>query len=137
LLGSGVLLSVAVLLNNRLVARLRKGDDQRLQAHLWVVTALGAAHSSVLLWVFLIAPLDPVAMAHDAVLKFMLYYLLIHSGVSVIFTGMQAMRVRCGYVNRRLPYEPVVLRPFWIYTLAIYWCSFAAFILMPMAWGPA
>ncbi len=137
LLASGLVLSITVFLNNRLVARLRKGDDQNLQSGLWLVTGLGAAHFALLLWVFLIAPLNPSAMAHDAVLMFVLYYLLIHSGLSVILTGLQALRVRCGYVSRKLPYEPVVLHPFWIYTLAVYWCSVAAFILMPMAWGPA
>jgi len=137
LLASGLVLSGAVWLNNRLVARLRKGDDQNLQSGLWLVAGLGSVHFALLLWVFLIAPLNPSAMAHDAVLMFMLYYLLIHSGLSVILTGLQAMRVRYAYVSRKLPYEPVVLRPFWIYTLAVYWCSVAAFILMPMAWGPA
>lgn len=137
LLASGLVLSITVFLNNRLVARLRKGDDQNLQRGLWIVTGLGTVHFMILLWVFLIAPLNPPAMAHDAVLMFVLYYLLIHSGLSIIFTGLQALRVRYGYVSRKLPYEPVVLRPFWIYTLAVYWCSVAAFIFMPMAWGPA
>ena len=136
LLVSGGLLSCAVLFNNRLVARLRKGNDQNLQRGFWLVTAIGLVHFLVLLWVLAIAPLNPTIKAYDAVLAFMLYYLLVHSGVSVILTGLQAMRVRYGYVNRKLPYEPVVLRPFWIYTLGVYWCSFAAFILMPMAWGP-
>jgi cytochrome c oxidase subunit I+III len=136
LLVSGVLLSCAVLFNNRLVARLRKGNDQNLQRGFWLVTAIGLVHFLVLLWVLAIAPLNPTVKAYDAVLAFMLYYLLVHSGVSVILTGLQAMRVRYGYVNRKLPYEPVVLRPFWIYSLGVYWCSFAAFILMPMAWGP-
>lgn len=137
LVASGALLSGAVLLNNRLVARLRKGNDQHLQRGFWLVVAIGAVHFAVLLWVLISAPLNPSAMAHDAVLTFVLYYLLVHSGLSVILTGLQAMRVRYGYVGRTLPYEPVVLRPFWIYTLGVYWCSFATFILMPMAWGPA
>src|SRR5690606_2886074 len=112
LVASGALLSGAVLLNSRLVARLRKGNGQHLQRGFWLVVAIGAVHFAVLLWVLISAPLNPPAMAHDAVLTFVLYYLLVHSGLSVILTGLQAMRVRYGYVGRTLPYEPVVLRPF-------------------------
>src|SRR5690606_9408664 len=70
LVASGALLSGAVLLNNRLVARLRKGNDQHLQRGFWLVVAIGAVHFAVLLWVLISAPLNPSAMAHDAVLTF-------------------------------------------------------------------
>ncbi len=137
LVASGAALTCAVFINNQLVARLRKGSDQHLQRGFWAVVAFGLLHVAVLLWVLMSAPLNPSFAAHDAVLTFVLYYLLIHSCIAVIFTALQALRVRHGYVSRSLPYEPVVLRPFWIYTLGVYWCSFAAFILMPMGWGPA
>lgn len=137
LLVSGLFLSAALLRYNVLVARLRRGNDQGLLSGLWWVAGLGLLHFVLLLWVCLAAPLNPTAMAHDAVLKFMLIYLLIHSGLAVVLTGLQGLRVRHGYVSRDLPYEPAVLRPFWVYTLAVYWVSVAAFALMPMAWSPS
>jgi cytochrome c oxidase subunit I+III len=82
-----------------------------------------------LLWVILAADLQPLRLAHDAVLLVMLIYLMIHSGLLPILTAMQA---RAG-----LPYEPVVLRPFWVYSLGIFWASCAAFLLLPVSWGGA
>lgn len=137
LLISGIVLSVAVLLYGRLITRLRKRDDKNLQQNFWIVSIVGLFHFVLLLWVLVDAPLNPVSHAHDSVLTFMLYYLLVHSGLSVVLTGLQALRVKNAYVSGILPYEPMVLHPFWIYTLAIFWLSFAAFILLPMAWGVA
>src|SRR5690606_12863114 len=137
LLASGLLLSLAVVWYNRLVSRLRRGEQSRLYVGLWTLTALGHGHFGLLLWVYLEAPLDPSALAHDSVLTVMLLYQLLHSGVSVVLCGMQAQRVKLGYVGANLPYEPVVLRPFWLYTLVTFWISFAAFVLLPMSWGGA
>src|SRR5690606_36388949 len=100
LLASGLLLSGAVLLNNYLVARLRKRDDLHLERNLWLVVGLGIAHFVLLLRVLSSAPLNPGALAHDAVLTFVLYYLLLHSGLAILFSGLKALRVRCGYVGR-------------------------------------
>jgi cytochrome c oxidase subunit I+III len=137
LLVSGAFLSIAVIIYHRLVARLRKGDDAQLSAKLWLVTGLGLLHFISLLWTLVGSTLEPTQMAHDSVLTLMLYYLLSHSGLAVILTALQARRVTQGYVNSTLPYEPVVLRPFWIYTLGIFWLGFAAFILLPWSWGGA
>lgn len=134
---SGVLLTIGVALYSRLVARLRRGDDKGLGTGLWLVSAIGAAHLAILLWVTISAPLQFTELAHDAVLLVMLMFLIFHSGLSVILTALQALRVRFGYVSRLLPYEPVVLKPFWVYSLGIFWCSLASFILFPMAWGSA
>lgn len=135
LLISGILLSLAVLWYRGIVKRLRRRRAEFLERQLWWVTGLGLLHVVVLVWVFVEADLNPLLLAHDSVLTVMLFYLLIHSGLSVILTGLQAARVRCGYVSEHLPYEPVVLQPFWIYSLVIFWVSFAAFILLPMTWG--
>jgi cytochrome c oxidase subunit I+III len=67
----------------------------------------------------------------------MLFYLLFHSGLATVATGLQAWRVKLGYLSARLPYEPMVLKPFWMYTLGIFWLSVAVFLLLPMAWGSA
>ncbi|MFA5494374.1 MAG: cytochrome c oxidase subunit I [Porticoccaceae bacterium] len=137
LLASGLLLSTAALPYRSALAELRMGGDRRLQSRLWTAAGLGLGHVALLLWVLLGASLAPQTLAHDAVLCVMLIYLLLHSGLAVILTALQALRVRCGYVGRKLPYEPVVLWPFWLYTLGVFWLGFVAFILLPMAWGDA
>ncbi len=137
LLGAGVLLTVATWVFNRLVARLRAGESVDLGRGFWGVAMLGAGHVGLLVLVLWNGSLEPTERAHDAVLLVMLIYLLLHGGLCAILTGMQALRVRLGYVGPRLPYEPVVLRPLWIYTLGVFWTAFAAFILLPAAWGSA
>ena len=135
LLASGVLLSVAMAFYHRLVERLRRGDANGVKGRLWLTTALGLVHWVMLAWVLYDAPLAPTELAHDAVLMVMLLYLLIHSGLAVLVTALQALRVGYGYVGASLPYEPIVLQPLWIYTLGVFWLSFATFLLLPMAWG--
>ncbi|MEJ6655941.1 MAG: cytochrome ubiquinol oxidase subunit I, partial [Pseudomonas sp.] len=134
LLVSGVLLSGGVLLYHGLVRRLRRGVTARLAEGLWLVALLGGLHLVLLTWLALTADLSPTSSAHDAVLVVMLGYLLFHGVVAAVVTAMQAVRVRYGYVGAQLPYEPMVLQPFWSYTLGVFWLSFAAFILLPMAW---
>ena len=95
---------------------------------------LGLAHALAVLWLLSLANLSPRTLAHDAVLAVMLGYLLFHGALVSLLTVLQALRVRLGYVGIELPYEPVVLRPLWSYTLAVFWVAFAAFILLPMAW---
>ncbi|MGB3610153.1 MAG: cytochrome c oxidase subunit I [Cellvibrio sp.] len=137
LLVSGGLLTWATLWFQQLTRRLCKGEAAGLALKLWLVALVGAVHCAALLWVLLSAELQPLRLAHDAVLLVMLLYLLIHSGFLPILTALQAMRVRLGYVGAGLPYEPVVLLPFWIYTLGIFWLSVAAFLLLPISWGGA
>ncbi|RUO25943.1 cytochrome c oxidase subunit I [Aliidiomarina minuta] len=135
LTASGIFLTIAVVLYNRLVARLRRGDDSGLGSGLWLVSAVSVAHLAILLWVTVSAPLQFTELAHDAVLLVMLMFLIFHSGLSVIVTALQALRVRFGYVHKGLPYEPIVIKPLWVYSLGIFWCSLASFFLLPMAWG--
>ena len=134
LLASGVLLSLAVGVYQWLTRRLRRGVTQNLQRGLWLSAGIGLAHVAVLLWLTLRTDLSPTQSAHDSVLVVMLGYLLFHGAVAAVATALQAVRVRYGYVSAQLPYEPMVLQPFWSYTLGIFWLSFAAFILLPMAW---
>ena len=134
---SGGLLTLATWGFNQLTARLRQGQTKGLELKLWLAAFLSLLHAGSLLWVLLAADLQPLRLAHDAVLLVMLIYLMIHSSLLPILTAMQAMRVRLGYVGAGLPYEPVVLRPFWIYTLGIFWVSCAAFLLLPISWGGA
>jgi cytochrome c oxidase subunit I+III len=137
LLASGASLTIAAALYFQAVHRLQRGQGDGLRARLWLITLLGALHTGLLTWTLLALPLTPTEYAHDAVLVVMLFYLLFHSGLAAILTGLQAMRVGYGYVGVNLPYEPIVLRPFWIYTLGIFWLAVAAFFLLPMTWGGA
>jgi len=134
-LAAGALLSIVMALYHRAAIRAVQGDAEGLGTRLWQISALGVVHWGLLAWVLYDAALAPTELAHDAVLLVMLLYLLIHSALAVVLTVLQALRVGYGYVGARLPYELLVLRPFWIYTLGVFWLSFAAFLLLPMAWG--
>ena len=135
LVGVGVLLSLATAVFGWAVNRLRKRDDTRLQPAMWVAAMLGAGGFAWLLFEAIRAPLSPTTLAHDAVLSLMLWYLLLHAGLCTLATGLQALRVHKGYVDVTLPYEPVVVSPLWLYTIACYWVGFAAFVLLPMTWS--
>lgn len=134
LIASGILLTLAVMIYHGAVSQLRKRNAGSLGLRLWVASAIGFTHWCLLAWVLQTSSLQPTELAHDAVLAVALYYLLLHSGLALIFTVLQALRVKLGYVGARLPYEPVVIQPFWIYTLGVFWLSFALFLLLPMAW---
>ncbi|KFZ30816.1 cytochrome B561 [Pseudidiomarina salinarum] len=134
---SGLLLTGATWWYSGAVKKLKAGNDSGLESRFWVATGTGAAHLALLAWITFASPLATTEYTHDAVLFVMLMFLIFHSSITVIATGLQALRVRFGYVSKKLPYEPVVLRPMWIFTLAIFWCSVASFLLLPIAWGPA
>ncbi|MDN7128077.1 cytochrome c oxidase subunit I [Pseudidiomarina terrestris] len=134
---SGAFLTFATWWYCRAVKQLKAGDDTGLQTRFWVVTAAGAIHLVLLVGVTLVSPLAITELAHDAVLLVMLMFLIFHSSISVIATALQALRVRYGYVSKELPYEPVVLQPLWLFSLATFWCSVASFLLLPIAWGAA
>ena len=136
LLISGVLLTIAVWVFRSAVSRLRlRQPDAKLAARFWFTAVTGLLHLLALLWVLLGGSLQATELTHDAVLTVMLIYLLLHSGLAIVLTALQAWRVSLGYVSVQLPYEPVVLLPFWIYTVAVFWLSIAAFILLPLGWG--
>lgn len=134
LVASGVLASLAVWLYNRAVRDLRKGHEAGLDIRLAIVGILGALHWAMLLWVFFSANLQPTESSHDSMLFVTLFYQLLHSGLAVILTFMQVVRVRLAYISARLPFEPVVTRMFWAYVLGTFWLGFAAFYLLPAAW---
>lgn len=132
---SGILLTLASLRFRQQARRLARRDDAGLLSGLWQATGLGALHVLSLILVLWSAPLAIAESAHDAVLFFMVLFLLFHSGLAVIITALQAWRTRLGYVSARLPYEPQVVWPFWLYTTGIYWVSLALFVLLPLVWG--
>jgi cytochrome c oxidase subunit I+III len=135
LLLSGIALAIAAALHHDTVKRLIRGHPEGLQGRLVGVAALGLVHWGLLVASLQRASLDPTGFTHDAVLTMLLLYLLIHGGAATLFTALQAWRTRLGYIGRELPYEPVVLRPLWIFTLGAFWLGFAAFFLLPMGWN--
>lgn len=132
LLASGGLLSCAAFWFNRVVRRLRKGTDAGLQIQLWLIALLGIAHCVLLIWVWTDSTLAATLNAYDAVISFMLMYQLFHSGLAVIMTLLQALRVAYGYVGKAAPYEVAVVEPWWLFTTLIFWISFVV-IMLPSA----
>jgi cytochrome c oxidase subunit I+III len=116
---------------------LRSGRDVQLQSQLWGVAIIGLAHCCALVWVWMSSTLAVTQTAHDAVIAVMLMYLMFHSGLAVIMTVLQAKRVAYGYVGKAAPYEVTVVEPWWLYTTLVFWVSFAAIVLLPIAWGGA
>ncbi|MDX1677013.1 cytochrome c oxidase subunit I [Arsukibacterium sp.] len=135
LAGCGIPACLGGWLFHNLCQRLAAEDDSGLQQKLWLSAAFGLAHLLILLLLFIQVPLDYSRSAHDAVLMVILLYLLGHGALTVILTGLQAVRVRCGYVHAGLPYEPQVIKPLWFYYLAVYWLSVALFFILPLGWG--
>ena len=133
--GSALLVTVASTWFSRLVRRLRMGVADGLQAGLLAVTALGVMHLGLMCALLLTAGLQPTASAHDAVFAFAWIYLLFHSGLVTLLTGLQAWRVARGLVSIQLPYEPGVLRPLWIYVMGVHWLTLGLFLLLPLTWG--
>ncbi|MBS8241547.1 cytochrome c oxidase subunit I [Marinobacter lipolyticus] len=137
LVASGLLLTVATGLYQKAVSRLKGGCADRLGSLLWWVAGLATVHWVLLVLTIVMGSLKPQELAHDAVILVALLYLAIHSGLALIMTALQAARVRFGYVGEALPYEPIVIRPFWLYTLGVFWLTVAAFFLIPLVWTVA
>lgn len=131
---TGVPLTIAVIWFVGVVRRLRRELTDHLQQHLWGISALGLVHLIGLVATLSTSPLTPQASAHDAVISVMLWYQLLHSGLAVILTALQALRVRKGYVGKMAPYEPVVVERWWVYTAGVFWIIYAVVIVLPPLW---
>ena len=132
---SGGLLTLGTLLYRGAVKRLCSGDDRKLMVGLTLPFVLAGLHLLSLVWFTVQAQLAFTENSHDAVLLLMLMFQIFHSALVTISTALQCLRVKFGYVSKQLPYEPLVLRPLWYYTTAIFWVSYASFLLLPMGWG--
>ncbi|TRW48413.1 cytochrome c oxidase subunit I [Aliidiomarina halalkaliphila] len=132
---AGLLLTILVVFYHMQIRYLKAGNDRGLERNLGLLGLMGVVHTAVLITLTTMAPLELQSSAHDAVIFVMLIYLIFHSGLGSVLTLMQALRVRLGYVGKTYPYEPIVLRPWWTYTLGIFWCSVATFVALPMLWG--
>ncbi len=128
LLGSGVLITLALGLWWRQAKAVTAGG-------LVLVTAIGLIHCVALMVTAFEAGLQPGGSAHDSILAVVLAYLIFHSGLTVLLTGMQILRVYRGYTSQALPYELRVLQPLWTYTVVVYWISVLVFLALPAAFG--
>ena len=135
LLVSGIALSVGARWLNRAVHRLKNGNADNLEKHFWTVTVLGVLHFFVVLWALISATLEPTKTSHDAVITVMMFYVLVHGGVAAVILALQATRVRMGWVGKMAPYEPIVAAQWWYYTVGVFWVTYGAIILMPLALG--
>lgn len=132
---AGVILSLAWLVFQYLVRALRLHQDRYLGVGLWVSAGLGFLHSGFMVWVLLGSGLAPKDTAHDALITVILIYLLTHSSLCTVMTVLQALRVHWRYVSKDVPYEPVVVLQWWLYTTAVFWLSVLAIFATPWAWG--
>jgi len=131
---SGALLTIAVTLYRRLNRYLRCEQEKSLAKWLWLVSACGMGHVGLLAFITVSSDLQFTTNAYDAVLLVMLAFLLFHSIISVITTTLQALRVSYDYISTKLSYEIVVMSPMWLFTLVIFWLSFASFLILPTIW---
>ena len=113
------------------VARLRRGVDRDLGLQLLAAAACGIAGCAVLATAWASAPLAPTYSAHDAMLAFLLGYLLLHGGLAVLLALLQAARVRHGHVGLQAPYEPGVVAILWLFVAGATAVAWVAFVLLP------
>jgi len=134
LVASGLVLTLATLLYTKVVKGLCAGQAHQLATRFWICALLVLSHC-----VLLVVALDKAALtiterAYDATVWVALGYSLLHGGLLVIISTFQALRARRGYVSAALPYEAVVPRSLWLYSLATFWISFAVMAALPGIW---
>ncbi len=130
----GLLLSLAAYLYHTAVEDIKNKTQRMKTLKLWAVVALSLAHLVVLFYTLVEANLQTENAAYDAILFVMIIFLLMHSTIAFLCTLMQIYRIQSGLISGALPYELLVLRPFWVFSLLIYWSSVASFIILPMMW---
>lgn len=135
LLISGLLLSFSGIWYYRLMKQVRKGHVSCLQMNLWGIAIVAFVHVLSLLWVFWSSSLQPTQIAHDAVVFVMFVYVLFHSVLALIMTIQMALRKAYGYIGKQALYEPIVVEQWWLYTIVIFWVTYAAIILFPLSWA--
>lgn len=117
----------------RVVAGLKAACATGLAARLGLAAAFGACASAGLVALLALAPLEPTRLAHDAVLTFTLYFLLVHAAVATVLAALQAWRVRLGYVGVHAPYEPLVVALWWRFTTGAAVVAWLVMALLPLA----
>ena len=126
-------LAVGLLYMQRAVNGLRSARNEGLALQLLVAAACGALGCAGLIVLLVLAPLQPSQLAHDAVLTFTLYYLLLHAALATVLTALQAWRVQRGYVGLHAPYEPAVVVLWWRFTAGAAAVAWLVMALLPLA----
>ena len=111
------------------------GNDAGLSRSLALVAGFGFAGSAALATLLAAAPLHPTLGAHDATLAFTLIFLLAHCVLASVLAGLQALRVRRGYVGAHAPFEIAVVAPFWRFVTGALAVAWAAFALLPLSFA--
>jgi cytochrome c oxidase subunit I+III len=117
------------------VKRLRTGQGSNLVARLWGVVALGLLSFGILAFLLVRMPLSPQHSAHDALVAFLLLFLLFHLLLAVVVTMLQVARVRRGYVSVQIPYEPRVVLVLWRAIAGAMVLAWGCFGMLPLAFG--
>jgi cytochrome c oxidase subunit I+III len=117
------------------VRHLKRGEARGLAVQLWFATASGAAGSLMLVFELRGAPLQPMLAAHDAMLVFLLWFLLLHGALAAVLAVLQAVRVRRGLVGVHAPYEPGVVASLWSFVAGATLLAWFVFGLLPGAFG--
>ncbi|MEJ7929538.1 cytochrome c oxidase subunit I [Ramlibacter sp. AN1015] len=127
----------AMLVTRRSVMRLRRGEGKGLGGHMLLAAALGLAGCAGLAWLLLFAPLQPTQTAHDALLAFTLWFLVVHGGMCSVASALQALRahVRWRYVSTDAPYEPHIVLMLWQFTALAALVAWGAMALLPPLMG--
>ena len=139
LLGVTLAFGAGQLMLDAALRRLRKvrdaGNDAGLSRCLALVAGFGFAGSAALATLLAAAPLHPTLGAHDATLAFTLIFLLAHCVLASVLAGLQALRVRRGYVGAHAPFEIAVVAPFWRFVTGALAVAWAAFALLPLGFA--
>lgn len=132
--GACVLLLLASLIYHNLSRRAATGVGAGLELRLWLTGVLGFLHCSGIGWLLYSSPLQFTTLTHDALIMFALLYLMFHSLLALVLTLIQIPRLRAAYVSSVLPYEFLVLAPWWYYTTAVAWSVLIVFAGAPLLW---
>ncbi|WP_111656180.1 cytochrome c oxidase subunit I [Isoalcanivorax indicus] len=106
-----------------------------LTRQLLLIAGAGVLALALLISQLLLAPLAVREQAHDAVLLVMLLYLLMHVGVALLATLLQARRAALGLVSAAVPYELPIVRQLWRYAQLVAWALLLVLIAFPLSWG--
>ena len=131
LTGVALLCSLAAWVYRRLLTPPKQG----LTRSVLLIAGAGALALMLLATQIRLAPLAVREQAHDAILLVMLLYLLMHVGVALLATLLQARRAALGLVSAELPYELPIVRQLWRYAVLVAWALLLVLIAFPLSWG--
>ena len=129
-----MLILLSCLIYHNLLRRAVAGRGEGILLRLGLACALLALHCVLTLWLLLRSPLQLTTLTHDAMIAFVFLYLMFHSVLALAATLIQISRYRSRYISEQLPYEFLVLAPWWTYTTVIAWSVPLLFAGLPWLW---